>query len=604
MNINEIEAFFKEKRSQLEEQITQLNRQIHIIGSLRLMLVVLAAVGLYVFWSEGWMVWMAILFFCAVPFLFLMIRHNQLFFERSYNEEKMKLCEQELAGLLGDYSAFDGAEEEWNADHSFTLDLDIFGNKSIFQLVNRTVTSQGKKRLAEWFKKPLDEKSAIEERQEAIRELAARNDLFFHFYALGKMKQDAMADTSHIERLVEEPSDCASGCIWKLFFWVVPIGWILLIVGNVLGSIPKIWIGPYFIVTLVIAYMKAKEVNLLYATVDKLEQALATYAELMRCLEENRFDAKLLQKTQAELIRNKRKASSSLQTLSRHIRALNQRFSLAGIILNVLFLRDMRHASALERWKERHRGDVRRWMLSLGEMDACFSAGQFAFTHPDYVYPHLVETYFQLKGKGLGHPLLKRDVCVRNDVEIPHHPWFLIITGANMAGKSTYLRTIGVNYVMACAGLPVFAEELTLSPAHLVTSLRTSDSLASNESYFFAELKRLKMIIERLQRGERLFIILDEILKGTNSLDKQKGSMALMRQLISLGSCGIIATHDLVLGTLAQEFPQEVRNLCFEADIQGDELTFSYKLREGVAQNMNACFLMQKMGITVSHTSP
>lgn len=578
-----------------------MSRRIQAVGTMRLAMVVVAAVGVYWGWDAGWKVWTGILLVCAIPFIYLMIWHDKLFYRRSYTEVKRTLAQHELQGLTGDYSAFDGADEERNADHSFTLDLDVFGPKSLFQLVNRTVTYEGRKRLAAWFKKPLDEPAAIEQRQAAVRELAARPDLFFHFYALGRMKSAAMTDTSGMERLVREPSNLGS-CAWKLFFWVVPVGWLLLIVGNVMGSIPEIWIGPYLVVSLVIAYAKAGAVNQLYASVDKLEQSLATYAELLKCLEETSFQAATLQQTQAQWKRNGRQASASLRTLARHIGALNQRFSLAGVILNVLFLRDMRHALALEAWKARHREDIGRWMAALGEMDALFSAGHFAFTHPDYVYPTFTKEYFLLRGKALGHPLLDRKVCVRNDVEIPHRSWFLIITGANMAGKSTYLRTVGVNYLFACMGLPVCAQELTLYPAHLVTSLRTSDSLTSNESYFFAELKRLKMIIDRLQQGEPLFIILDEILKGTNSLDKQKGSMALMKQLIAYKTCGIIATHDLVLGQLEEEFPQQIKNYCFEADIHDDELTFSYRLREGIAQNMNACFLMQKMGITVSRT--
>ena len=186
----------------------------------------------------------------------------------------------------------------------------------------------------------------------------------------------------------------------------------------------------------------------------------------------------------------------------------------------------------------------------------------------------------------------------KNDIDIRKSPWFLIITGANMAGKSTYLRTIGVNYLLGCIGAPVCAASLTLYPARMVTSLRTSDSLVSNESYFFAELKRLKMIIDRLQQGEKLFIILDEILKGTNSIDKQKGSLALMKQLVANQACGIIATHETALTNLTK-FPCPRSKCRFEADIQDNELTFSYQLREGVAQNMNACFLMKKMGITV-----
>ena len=166
-----------------------------------------------------------------------------------------------------------------------------------------------------------------------------------------------------------------------------------------------------------------------------------------------------------------------------------------------------------------------------------------------------------------------------------------------MAGKSTFLRTVGVNFLLTCVGLPVYAESLSVYPAQLVTSLRTADSLVANESYFYAELKRLKMIIDRLNAGEQLLILLDEILKGTNSVDKQKGSLALVKQLIRKNTCGIIATHDLLLGSLSDVFPGRVQNKRFEADIIGDELTFTYQLRDGIAQNMNATFLMQKMGI-------
>lgn len=192
---------------------------------------------------------------------------------------------------------------------------------------------------------------------------------------------------------------------------------------------------------------------------------------------------------------------------------------------------------------------------------------------------------------------MRESQCVKNDACIPARPYFLIVTGANMAGKSTYLRTIGVNYLLACVGAPVCCEELRIYPAQLITSLRTSDSLSDNESYFFAELKRLKRIIDLLEQGEELFIILDEILKGTNSADKQKGSFNLIKQFVKLKANGIIATHDLLLGELVHHFPDEIRNYCFEADIADNELTFSYRIREGIAQNMNACFLMKKMGI-------
>lgn len=236
----------------------------------------------------------------------------------------------------------------------------------------------------------------------------------------------------------------------------------------------------------------------------------------------------------------------------------------------------------------------------LGDIDALCSLATFAGNHPAYTYPTIAGKPFVFLAKDMGHPLMPARQCVTNDADIPSRPFFVIITGANMAGKSTYLRTIGVNYVLACTGCPVCCSSLEIYPAKLVTSLRTSDSLTDNESYFFAELKRLKQIIDRLNKGEELFIILDEILKGTNSMDKQKGSFALVRQLMELKTNGIIATHDLLLGKLIEYFPKEIRNYCFEADITNDELTFSYKLREGIAQNMNACFLMKKMGLIIN----
>ena len=180
---------------------------------------------------------------------------------------------------------------------------------------------------------------------------------------------------------------------------------------------------------------------------------------------------------------------------------------------------------------------------------------------------------------------------------------FQIITGANMAGKSTFLRTIGINYLLGCMGAPVCADSMTFTPLPLFTGLRASDSLADNESYFFAELKRLQQIVLRLRRGEKLFIILDEILRGTNSVDKQTGSLALIRQLVGAGATGIIATHDLALGKLVDSLPGKIGNYRFEAAIQGDELTFSYRLQPGIAENMNACFLMKKMGIIPSDSS-
>ena len=496
---------------------------------------------LYGFHQEGWYIIMGIILLFGLPFIGLMIFHNRLFFRRKYIDTQSELLVNEQKGLDLDYQAFDGGSEFIEGEHSFSLDLDLFGNKSLYQAINRTVTVEGKKRLATWIKQPLDQKSDIYQRQEAIQELSKQPEQFQSFYTNGKMTQEESNSLHKMEDLTQESSFFSQSSFWKIMIWIIPSGWVLLAIGSVMAGIAEKWFGIYAAFSFVIAYWRAKEVNRLYQAVDKMELIFNGYANLIKCIEEREFSSPLLQQLKQCFKRNNLSASESLKQLSHHIGALNQRFSLAGVLLNLFCLRDIRHAIALERWRQQHQSDMLSWI----------------------------------------------------------EPWFLIITGANMAGKSTYLRTIGVNYLLACTGLPVCAEKLVVYPAHLVTSLRTSDSLSENESYFFAELKRLKMIIDRLQTGEKLFIILDEILKGTNSIDKQKGSLALMKQLVANQSCGIIATHDLVLGTLEQEFPEQIKNYCFEADIQNDELSFSYRMRPGIAQNMNACFLMKKMGITV-----
>jgi DNA mismatch repair ATPase MutS len=251
-----------------------------------------------------------------------------------------------------------------------------------------------------------------------------------------------------------------------------------------------------------------------------------------------------------------------------------------------------------EHWQARHRRELPQWLEVLAGTDALCSLANFRFNHPKSVFPQVAEDGILLKATGLGHPLIPGRSRVDNPADIPGWKHFTIITGANMAGKSTYLRTVGVNLVLAMAGSAVLSEGMSCSPAHLVTSIRTRDSLQKNESYFYAELKRLKLIIDRLQASDRLIILLDEILKGTNSRDKQGGSRALLEKLLRYHASGLAATHDLALGEMEKDHPGQIVNKCFEVVIEKDLLVFDYKLKDGVAQQMNASYLMKKMGIT------
>lgn len=599
VRMNKIYSYYKENLEAYARRTNHLRKQIHLLGTVRLLLVAAALLSVWFLRNQSWEIIVAVLAVYIIPFAALMIWHSLLSKKKIYTEALINLNQNELKGLDYDYSSFDGADEKNSPGHSFSLDLDLFGKKSIFQSVNRTVTVFGKDLLSKWFLEPLTNKEGILQRQEAIRELSEYTQLRQHFIVTGSGKSSSINDRSRLESFAQEKTLFLKSTLWNILLWLIPVIWFLLALAVALGYVNSSILGIWFAFSFIIAYLPTQKITKLYDTVNKMEKIFAVYSDLMKSIENTPFQSAALSDISQQLTRNGVTASHAIKQLSGFIGGLDQRFSAAGIILNILYLRDMRHAIQLEKWKVRYKDDMTTWLDALAHFDAYNSLAGFAFNHPDYIYPEIADTYFTIQGKALGHPLLHRDVCVKNDINILKSPSFLVITGANMAGKSTYLRTVGVNYLLACIGAPVFAESLIVYPANLVTSLRTTDSLVSNESYFFAELKRLKMIIDRLQSGEELFIILDEILKGTNSVDKQKGSLALMKQLVNYKTCGIIATHDLVLGTLEEEFPEEIKNYRFEADIINDELSFSYLLREGIAQNMNAYFLMKKMGITV-----
>ena len=360
------------------------------------------------------------------------------------------------------------------------------------------------------------------------------------------------------------------------------------------------WFGLTFSLFVILSFSVIKRATVLQEEYGKKLKVLSTYARLITLAQNEKWNAEGIKDIIKKLEINGKSPAEALNALTKELDRLDLRNNqILYVVLEGSMFFQLRQMIRIETWKDKYGKYLSEWLEAVGKIDALCSLGTFAYNHPNYRYAEITDTPFCYEAEELGHPLMPEGQCVKNDVLIPSRPYFLIITGANMAGKSTYLRTIGVNYLLACIGAPSCCKKMTVYPSQLVTSLRTSDSLSDNESYFFAELKRLKRIIEMLDDGMELFIILDEILKGTNSTDKQKGSFNLIRQFMSLKANGIIATHDLLLGELAKSFPEQIKNYCFEADIKNNELYFSYKVREGIAQNMNACFLMKKMGIVI-----
>ncbi|WP_278561227.1 MutS family DNA mismatch repair protein [Phocaeicola plebeius] len=591
------ENHYTERLSLTKGQLQQVKKQIFRISMLRLALFVAGVAGIYFFLSQT-----PLLIVCIcltfLPLFILVKIHNRFFIRKEWLETQARIIQEELQALSGDYSSFEDGKEYVNPEHPYSFDLDIFGRRSLFQSINRTCTFFGKDRLAKWLQNHLHEKVSIEKRQEMVREISEHTLFREQFRVAGLVHHGQSSDAEKIQAWSQSPAQYLHAGWVKAFIWGVPVINSLLLITSLIGWTSFSCLGLSFGIFLVLSFGIIKRATYIQETYGKQLKSLNGYARLIALAKTEDWKSAGMLELMERFNLNGQSPVQALQQLSKELDRLDLRNNqFLYVLLEGSIFFQLQEIVRIERWKVRYGQYISEWLETVGELDALCSLGTFAYNHPQYTYPELTEKPFCFLATQMGHPLMPVSQCVKNDATIPSRPFFLIITGANMAGKSTYLRTIGVNYLLACVGAPVCCEKLKLHPNQLITSLRTSDSLSDNESYFFAELKRLKRIIDLLNQGQQLFIILDEILKGTNSMDKQKGSFDLIRQFMQMKANGIIATHDLLLGSLIKQFPEEIRNYCFEADIKDNELTFSYKLREGVAQNMNACFLMKKMGI-------
>lgn len=592
--------WYTSRIAETAKELTNIKKRILHISLLRIVFFLAGITAVIALFHAGTGVLIGAVCCTFLPFLALIKLHNRFFARKEWLETQEQINRNELKGLEGDFSGFDEGKEFANPEHPYSFDLDLFGRNSLFQAINRTCTHIGKQTLARWMQEHLTQKELIELRQQGVRDMSERNEFREEFRITGLVNHGKTSDVEEIRRWSESPSNLLHATWVKLTLWGVPLINIALLAGGLTGICSISWFGLMFMLFVIISFAVIKKATLVQQTYGEKLKTLNSYAKLIALARQQVWKSAEVQQLIERLNIDGHSPAEALMQLSKELDRLDLRNNqLLYVILEGSIFFQLRQVVRIERWKERYGHHLMQWLETVGELDALCSLGTFAYNHPDYSYPSISDKPFQFIATAMGHPLMPAEQCVKNDALIPSRPFFLIITGANMAGKSTYLRTIGVNYLLACIGCPVCCKQLTLYPAQLITSLHTSDSLTDNESYFFAELKRLKRIIDLLNEGHELFIILDEILKGTNSADKQKGSLDLIRQFMHLQTNGIIATHDLLLGTLAEQFPDKIRNYCFEADIKENELSFSYKLREGVAQNMNACFLMKKMGIII-----
>ena len=583
-------AHYTSKITTYQEQLKKMQALLLSSSMIRLVVFLIGVAAIYFLWGNTRVI-LAIVVAEIALFLFLVSRHSRLKYKRDFLQEMIAINKTELQVLDRDFYDLPDGDTFKDPEHEFSQDIDLFGRGSFFQYLNRTGLASGAQKLADLL--TANSIEDIPQKQEAVQELATQSDWRQEFRATARLVK-ANYDTRHILNWLKGYTNFVPKIMqWlpNVFTGISLVLFVLAYLDLVPGSVVLYW----FFAGLILNGFFVKKVNDLWDKAGKTQTTFEQYFKLMLLLEEQEFTSVYLKKEQDKIKSQKAKASAVIEQFSKMLGILDQRSNmLVGVFINSFFLSDLRQSYRIERWIALNADEVANWFEVIAFFDAQNSLANFSFNHPDYAFAEIKKGKHTLTAKALAHPLLDPKKAVANDFDIDSEQFF-IITGANMAGKSTFLRTVSLSIVMSNAGLPICAEEAVYDPIKLITSMRTSDSLTDDESYFFSELKRLQFIVNAI-KTDTYFIILDEILKGTNSTDKAIGSRKFIEKLVASNSTGIIATHDLSLCEAADELV-EVKNYYFDAQIINDELFFDYTFKKGICQNMNASFLLRKMQI-------
>ena len=523
----------------------------------------------------------------------------------SQAEDLLAVHLRELSGLEGDYSGFDGGAQYIDPSHPYTFDMDVFGQGSLFQRINRTVTTGGRDYLAACLSghdgyPGLGDAAAVGRREKAVRALASRPDWCMDFLASGICeKVDTQAMT---KSLADVQSVRIAGWVGSRLALIA--AWVLLAVLYALAALSVFTSLPSSAPVLVALLTLGMVLGLCHGAlsaigqaVDRLQKSFSSCSLLMRHISTLASDEQLMGVSDElrALIADIQGIQHSFHESDRLLRAIDRRGNLLGLVLfDIFLLSDFFLLRRIQRWQRTFLCDADKWMTTVSRMDALVSMAVFRHNAVGTATAEILSDRQSVvyEAAGLYHPFLG-EKAVRNDFSLADRHYY-IVTGANMAGKSTFLRTLGVNYILAMNGLPVFADRLRVSVFSLFSSMRTTDDLTHGISYFNAELLRLKQLLRHTSQVETTLIILDEILRGTNSADKLNGSRLFLEHISCCTVTGVIATHDLELSRMADQRPDRFHNYCFEIAL-GTDVTYSYRITPGVARNQNATFLLGQL---------
>jgi len=527
-------------------------------------------------------------------FIVLIKLYFRLGDQKALLEKLLFVNTNERAVLNNQPNGFPDGKDQLDSE-SYLDDLDIFGPKSLFHLINRTTTSHGKARLSTLLHKPILSIPDIIRQQQAIQVMTGQPGKRQLLTAKGLLVEEKDGNLYSLLDWLATPSRIYGQKGITILRWLL-IAYNLFCIGLYLATDSYLPLLLGVILSWVITASYKNYIFHQHLLISKKQAILDQYSSILAVF--NTMDTQgspLLQEEQARTGR----AYHAIRRLSQLSAFFDQRLNmLVNILLNSFLLYDLQCMAALEKWKETYKTEFPEWIEAVGNIECLCSLATLAFSNPSFTYPAPLDgEQLRVSATGMAHPLIPAGERVTNDCTIGKDQRLILVTGSNMSGKTTFLRTTGVNLLLAQCGAPVCAASFSFTPMQLLTSLRVSDSLQEHTSYFMAELKKLQRIIHRIQENIPSLVLIDEILRGTNSDDKTYGSEQFIRKLLQYPCLSFFATHDLSLGGLEQELPGLVSNYCFESTIDGNELHFDYRLRQGIARNRNASFLMKKMDI-------
>ncbi len=591
LNMQDLNKFYKTQLKKHKAESKRIYKQMGLFSTLRLLVFGLTLFGIYMLFGQ-WQLALLVGIVGAATFLFLLSRYTDLKSLRALHKRLAIINENELEIASGKFHHRPDGRQFQNPKHFYSLDIDLFGRGSFFQFINRTTIKEGTQSLVNSLL--ANDILNIEARQDSINELASKPEW--------RQLYSGIAQGVEVEYSAQSIIKWLKGYkpfLNRTIYWLTigfSIASLLILVLGIIEMIPLKYLGYWLLFGLAITGKYLKQINKLAQNTERAKDTFRQYALLLEQVEKQEFKSQLLKEKQQKIQLKDVKASQIFSKFSKALDALDNRNNfISAIFGNGYLLWDIRQSYHVEQWITQYADKVEDWFEVVTFFDAFNSFGNYAFNHQEFIYPKVITENTTIAAKDLGHPLLNPEKRIDSDLELLREQFF-IITGANMAGKSTFLRTVALHIVMANIGLPVCAKESKYKPIKLVTSMRTTDSLTDDSSYFFSELTRLKFIVDTIASDENYFVILDEILKGTNSTDKAIGSRKFVEKLVKLNATGIIATHDLSLTEIESQL-EAVKNYYFDAEIKNDELFFDYKLKKGVCQNMNASFLLKKMEI-------